>query len=721
MLAKFHINRKRQMEYLRDLLSKSEVDNAQSSQMGIRQSWHDDFFAEDVHSEKTSLVIAMIISIFLSALISSESNMPLLTLFTLAITFLGLVRIFLSFTLSFSIMNSRQADGGLERAEHVSLTRKPILRLTTWVSYAYCFVLGCNLSFGFVYVDNNIILMLIYGWATAYCAAIAARNALFFRMTVMQILFMVTPVFFGLFWLDSHYYTLLQCGLVLGVYAAFKMAKSQLKHSIALRTQRDHVAKLAYINKQLTKTDAMTGFLNRFEFEELLEKQLSSQISTGHYLDDIDDDQLFVQDETIGNIIKKEIEACDAGYVGLIWVDIRNFARLNSAYCCSFGDAIICETASRLSHLGEHYNGGAFAEDILYCRYSADEFIMAVNCQNEREFSDFAKKICHHIQLPVKLNRRTIWLKIAMGTAFVEKQDQQAEDVLNKTHIALSNAKIMSYGNICHFTEEMQEEVQNRFVIERELHGADFENDLYLVYQPIIDMKLNKITAVEALARWRHPILGEVGAKDFIPIAENIGLIENITENVVKKACAEMRGWPDDVQLNINISPVILDREDIIEKIAFYVFLNKLNPKNIVLELTEELFIQVTDRVMENFRKMAQYGFTVALDDFCTGYRIFNYLTQMPVSTIKIDKSFVHNMGTAQNTRSIVHSILELGRNLGIKTIAEGIETQEQMHAIRNMGCDNVQGYYFSKPVRQLDFDQIQNDNVKKMPSLRSV
>jgi EAL domain-containing protein (putative c-di-GMP-specific phosphodiesterase class I) len=265
--------------------------------------------------------------------------------------------------------------------------------------------------------------------------------------------------------------------------------------------------------------------------------------------------------------------------------------------------------------------------------------------------------------------------------------------------IALYLAKTEGRGTARFFEPEMDARIHIRRMLELDLQGAIARNEFELHYQPLVSLTANKVVGFEALLRWHHPGRGLVSPLDFIPVAEETGMIVAIGEWVLRTACFEAENWPADITVAVNLSPVQFKKGNLVATVQVALAESGLRPNRLELEITESVFLHDTVDTLATFRQLRAMGIGVALDDFGTGYSSLSYLRSFPFNKIKIDQSFVRDMTANKESMSIIRAVTGLGLSLGMKTIAEGVETIEQLDRLRNEGCSEVQGYYFSRPI----------------------
>jgi EAL domain-containing protein (putative c-di-GMP-specific phosphodiesterase class I) len=300
---------------------------------------------------------------------------------------------------------------------------------------------------------------------------------------------------------------------------------------------------------------------------------------------------------------------------------------------------------------------------------------------------------------------------VSTGITLFPEAHQNSADILKSADTAMYRAKQEGRNAVCFFEQEMQISADRRLTIEKDLRHAIRKNELYLVYQPMIDWEGNIIGA-ETLLRWKHEVHGLIPPNDFIPIAEDTGLIFDISEWVLTSACSELRNWingkhalADQMQcISINLSPKEFNQNGFEEKVLNIARKFGIDPGQIEFEITERLIISNLDYIIEKMLKMKKHGFRFSVDDFGTGYSSLAYLKELPINRLKIDQSFIRDITEDRNDATIVETIISMSHHLGLEVVAEGVETQEQHYFLSQHACDIFQGYYFSEPLRADDF-----------------
>jgi EAL domain-containing protein (putative c-di-GMP-specific phosphodiesterase class I) len=272
----------------------------------------------------------------------------------------------------------------------------------------------------------------------------------------------------------------------------------------------------------------------------------------------------------------------------------------------------------------------------------------------------------------------------------------------------------MGPGRICFFEASDDKAARDRRALQRDLEGAIDRDELFLVYQPFLDVRKNRITGFEALLRWQHPARGLIPPSEFIPIAEETGLIHPIGEWVVRRACETLSDWPDDIRMAVNFSAAQFHNASILQTIVQALAQAKVSPSRLEIEITESMLISKYGSASSILNSLLQLGVTVALDDFGTGYSSLTYLRKLPFSRIKIDQSFIRDMLAQPDCAAIVKSVIGLAQELRIGVVAEGVETADELEYLRQAKCDEVQGYLIGRPVSADEISALLNQKKQR-------
>ena len=415
--------------------------------------------------------------------------------------------------------------------------------------------------------------------------------------------------------------------------------------------------------RYLASHDALTGLSNRSLFTERLTAAVSRCATSNEKL-------------------------------AVLCLDIDRFKDVNDEFGHKAGDYLLQGVADRLRSV--------IGETGLAARFGGDEFVLAFPTIIDLVH---AERICARLitamSQPFELGVASAVSTVSIGLALYPSDGDNAESLLRNADAALYRSKAEGRNTYRFFAPEMNAAIQERREIERELRTAFEAGNLELHYQPLIDVASNQIIGVEALMRWPHPERGWISPSVFIPVAESCGLIGPMGRWLIETACRQAALWPE-VVMSVNVSPAQFKDQNLVPFIAAVLATTGLRADRLEIEITEGLLIENSEQALHALNALKALGVRVAMDDFGTGYSSLGYLQSFPFDKIKIDRSFVGSLGESGNAAAIVRSVVSLGQSLGMKTTAEGVETDEQLTFLRSEGCDQVQGYYFSKPVDAL-------------------
>ncbi|MCD4839486.1 MULTISPECIES: GGDEF domain-containing phosphodiesterase [Neobacillus] len=377
--------------------------------------------------------------------------------------------------------------------------------------------------------------------------------------------------------------------------------------------------------------------------------------------------------------------------MALLFLDLNRFKFVNDTLGHSIGDQILRDVAKRLS---DHLNG----KSELY-RFGGDEFIIVIKNRTPDEVRTLANEIIKQLEEPFFHEKEKLYLGASIGVSFFPDDGNDIESLVIKADMAMYKAKKGGGHFVQFYTSDIYEEMTKTIHLEAELRQALEEEQFKLHYQPQVDISSNKIIGVEALIRWEHPVLGNISPLEFIPIAEETGLIVPITEWVLRTACRQNQRWQESgispFIIGVNISSSLVNK-DLVPMVKRILKETKLKPNYLEIELTESI-MQDPKITLPILKELKELGIRISIDDFGTGYSSLAYLRQLPIDRLKIDRSFIDEM--KKDNGAIVQAIIDLGTRLCLNVIAEGIETNEQLDLLTQLNCKEGQGYYFSRPL----------------------
>jgi predicted signal transduction protein with EAL and GGDEF domain len=333
-------------------------------------------------------------------------------------------------------------------------------------------------------------------------------------------------------------------------------------------------------------------------------------------------------------------------------------------------------------------------------RTGGDEFsIIQTNIAGAVEAEHLAMRLSEAVGAPYNLRGHTIMLSTSMGIAVAPDDGIESSELLKNADLALYGAKADGRGRYRFFEPKMDAGMKARRALEIALRKALDNREFVLYYQPVVNLGQDGVKSCEALLRWRHPERGVVSPLEFIPVAEEIGLIVALGEWVIRQACADAAKWPEDIGVAVNLSPTQLASKTLLPTVLDALAASGLPAHRLEMEITEAVLMQDTEANLKTLHDLRALGISISMDDFGTGYSSLSYLRSFPFDRIKIDRCFVSNLGSGSESAAIVKAIAGLAENLGMTTTAEGVETQQQLDRVRELGCTDVQGYFYSRPV----------------------
>lgn len=375
----------------------------------------------------------------------------------------------------------------------------------------------------------------------------------------------------------------------------------------------------------------------------------------------------------------------------LFCLDLDRFKVINDTLGHPVGDALLRAVASRLSTLVRSVDTVA--------RLGGDEFaIIQADLKSTENAVLLAERIVLALRLPYEVDGHRITMSASIGISVAPKDGPMSDALLKNADVALYLAKAEGRGAYRFFEPEIDSYVAQRRMVELELRNARPTEDFELHYQPILDLRSGVVTGFEALIRWNHPIRGMVSPAEFIPIAEETGLIVVMGEWALRKACQEASAWPEDIEIAVNLSPVQFKGAQLVGVVQAALTASGLAPGRLELEVTESVLLEDSDATLAILHQLHALGVRIALDDFGTGYSSLSYLRSFPFDKLKIDRSFICDVDTDNDAAVIVGAVVTIGEGLGMTIVAEGVETEKQLAKVRDQGCGKVQGYFFSRP-----------------------
>ena len=430
---------------------------------------------------------------------------------------------------------------------------------------------------------------------------------------------------------------------------------------------------------RMARHDALTDLPNRVTFRERLQYELK-RVKRGECL-------------------------------AVLCLDLDQFKSINDTLGHPIGDELLKIIADRLR--------GCVRGPDTVARLGGDEFaIIMTQMQDPSDATALSRRIRGSITKPYQINGHQVITDISIGISIAPTDGIEPDILLKNADMALYGAKADGRGTYRFFEQDMDTRMKARRELEMDLRKALQNKEFELHYQPLVTLKTNEISAFEALLRWNHPTRGLTSPAEFIPIAEETGLIISIGEWVLKTACQEAANWPDYVKVAVNLSPSQLNNRNLVMLVRGALSESGLSARRLQLEITETVLLQNTFSTLATLHELRKFGVQIAMDDFGTGYSSLSYLRSFPFDKIKIDRSFIQDLSNGREPLAIVHAIAGLAKGLNMIATAEGVETQQQLDALLAIGCNEMQGYLFSRAVPAKDLGQFFAEHTAKKASI---
>jgi diguanylate cyclase (GGDEF)-like protein/PAS domain S-box-containing protein len=418
----------------------------------------------------------------------------------------------------------------------------------------------------------------------------------------------------------------------------------------------------------MSRHDALTNLPNRLLLRERLERSLSA-LAPGTQL-------------------------------AVLTLDLDGFKPVNDTYGHPVGDMLLRQVADRLH--------GCIREEDTVARVGGDEFIVVQPVVRRTQDADLlAKRIIENLQKPFDLEGLVVSIGTSVGIAFAPAAGTTVDELIRASDVALYRAKADGRGTYRRYAAGMDVHMQARQELKVALRNALARNELELFFQPLVDLSSSRVSSCEALVRWRHPDKGMVSPADFIPVAEETGLIIPIGEWVLQSACEQASAWEGDIGVAVNLSPLQFKDGDLVRIVSDALEASGLGPSRLQLEITESVMLDENEANLRILQELRRLGVKIAMDDFGTGYSSLGYLRSFPFDKIKVDRGFISDLPEGKESLAIVRAVAGIGRSLGITTTVEGVETRAQLDAVNAEGFDEAQGYLFSRPVPAAEIPEI--------------
>lgn len=508
--------------------------------------------------------------------------------------------------------------------------------------------------------DDGMMHLLAVTTTIGYAAGIAGRNAGRPWIALSQLCLASLPLAAGLAASLEPLRMALAAVIVLFVVAMMDITLQTYGVILkATMVSREKIA-LADYHAAVARRDDLTGVANRTAFREQFEERLNALEASGQCL-------------------------------AIHWFDLDRFKEINDSFGHLAGNALLAGVAHRLDE--------AFGRHGIVARLGGDEFAVVCGIKQRSDAFAIGERILNLVEQPVHFEGRLLRVKASLGIAIAPADGSDADNLLKNADLALYRAKDSGRGMMCFYERLMDQKVERSRELAAELEGALERCEFTLMFQPIFDLAGGRILSCEALLRWISPHHGTISPAEFIPIAEDSGLIVEIGRWVIREACRIASTWPTDVTVAVNLSPIQLRSADLPMTIVSALASSGLAAERLELEVTESVLLEDITASLAALEAINRLNVCTTLDDFGTGYSSLSYLTKFPFQTLKIDRSFVQDSEQNPASVAIVQTVIELAAKLGMRTIAEGIETQAQLDQLRRTRCDAMQGFLLARPM----------------------
>lgn len=602
------------------------------------------------------MAIGAIAGIALGAVVAHEAHDPLVTLVAFLLCTCATLRVIAAYYFSQTQRSEWTASAKISERSY---------EFGAWM---FALLIGVMAMVSLIRSDNLVSHVMSVALSAGYAGGISGRNAGRVHIAVGQVILCLSPTIIGLLIVGTTSYLVLAFVLTTLIFGLADISYTTKRIVMDALLGRIRNERLARRYKVLANCDSLTGVENRFAIEERMQSMVRDCAATGRAM-------------------------------AIIWIDLDRFKQINDALGHFVGDEVLKEVTRRMmDQVGER---------LSIARFGGDEFILLCdNCDAEHA-KEITALIMSCFQDSVKVGKHLLRVTPSIGVASFPEHGETVDQLMQNADVALYTAKKGGRNKICIFDWSSKEKLRRQQIIEEGLATAIEREEFSLFYQPVYSIATGKVEYCEALIRWDSSEHGRIAPDEFIPIAESIGLIEKLSEWVLREACRTLAKWPEDVGMAINISPALLKDDTLAHSVIAATVEYGVAPRRLELEMTENIFLEENIHTSHIIRELQQIGLRLALDDFGTGYSSLSYLRNFPFDTVKVDKSFLAGIEEHDEDRGIVESIAFLARSLKLSSVAEGIETPEQLRYARTAGFSHVQGYLMSMPVPASQLDEL--------------
>lgn len=603
--------------------------------------------AQSLYSSPGSMLIGSALGVAVSATIAFLSDDHVMIQVWLAITSVAIFR---------TALTSNYARASVSAFTGGDRYEAWLFRFGSWL---YSGLVGFLAFSTITRLDSAALHVLPIAMAVAYAGVTSARNAGCLRVAIGQSALVILPTALGLLMKGGFSYYVLSAALVLVMLSLAEVSASTNRVVVkALRGEQEKF-RLALKYERLARYDSLTGVENRMAMQMRL-----------------------------SDLFDKNRRANDA--VAVLWMDLDRFKEINDSIGHIVGDHLLCAVAEKLS---DALDGRGHV-----ARFGGDEFILICPGVGRAGAQAVAADVLDYFRHSFDIAGHTLSVTASIGIAVAPQDGRDVDELLQHADMALYQAKETGRNRSVHFTWSMKERFNRIHELETGLRRALADHELSLHFQPMFNVTSGKIVGCEALLRWTHPTLGSIAPKELIPIAENIGLIGEISEWVLAEACSAAMDWPDDLRITVNMSPMLFRSADLPRMVIGHLMATGLPARRLELEVTENVFLGDQPKTSALLLELRKIGLRLALDDFGTGYSSLSYLSAYAFDTIKVDQSFMRNVQSSRESQAVVRAIAFLADELGMDVVAEGIETMDQRDYTQRAGFTYAQGFLLCPP-----------------------
>ena len=602
---------------------------------------------DTLYASLMSLTIGAISATVMSGTIAYFSNNKLLYSSSLAITVIGIIRI-ISF---WRFRKDKSAKS------YNNLYWEKLYEIGAWIFSA---LLGINAFLTILLTPNIMLHMLAFSLTVGYSSGIAGRNAGRPNIAITQVILSGTPSTIAFFLNADPIYIILGLSNIALMAASINITLQTYQGVRTAFVEKHEKAELAVRYQLLANTDPLTGLDNRLMLSRYLKMALATK------------------------------DPSDKRKIGVFWIDLDHFKEINDTLGHAVGDRVLQDIAKRLKTV--------VGTDGQASRFGGDEFVLVMPVHDEKAAAHTAEYIVNMLSIPYTDSQYNLDISGSVGVSVEPDGPIDDATLIQNADIALYEAKSAGRHGYAIFNTIMVEHLVKQREMQSDLKRAINTDQFTILYQPIVDIRTREVVSYEALLRWNHKLYGEISPIVFIPIAEQIKMIEPLTQFVMETACRAAVEWPDHIKININVSPSMLSNRMLARIIQAALLNTGLPARRLCLEITESVLLEDNVNALIMLKEFQKMGITLSLDDFGTGYSSLSYVCKYSFNSLKIDRSFITDLKRSSESRAVIDAVIGLGQALDLHIVAEGIETEESRADVEAAGCHYAQGYLFGRP-----------------------